>query len=489
MKKFILTAVSLSALCAGPVITPLVDYDKEDAIEAETKVEQKLILPVAKQPVVTAPGVRKEVFPYEIGILAGRNFADSSSLVKDATTLGVRLNKYITEDIAIQIGYDRIFDADYKFKKATRGFKTEHTANLQTPETANCPSTETPGDTTETNNGNSGTGDTTIEDTGTGNGDTDNVDNNSDSSGTGDTGTTDADSGNSGTNGNENGDNSSNGNDGNSGNNSSSNDNGGDNGNNGNGDGNGNITPKNPISQLGASGARETDIDRFYINALKEIHSTDTNFIPYLFAGLGYEHVNDKNLGIESQGFFNTGGGLKYSLNEKFRLISEAKVIKKFKDKDLDVVAMLGVGLLFGDEGESTVNQTNTNIPVAEPKPDNQDLTIILDAHEDSVPATIAPDLPVVAEPIERVKLDLHELKHSGDYYIQVAALSSNTAVEKLLTKLESKNLRTVVKTAQVHGREIQRILVGPYMSRSEAKAELPEVKEVAKGAFIKKLP
>jgi len=32
MKKFILMAASVSALCAGPIIAPLVDYDKEDMI-------------------------------------------------------------------------------------------------------------------------------------------------------------------------------------------------------------------------------------------------------------------------------------------------------------------------------------------------------------------------------------------------------------------------------------------------------------------------
>ena len=114
MKKFILMAVSVSALCAGPIIAPLVDYDEQDTIQAEKNVEQKLILPPAEQPIVTTPGVRKKSFNYEADLLAGRNFADDDAVVKDATTVGIRLNRYITDTIAIQLGYDRIFDADYK---------------------------------------------------------------------------------------------------------------------------------------------------------------------------------------------------------------------------------------------------------------------------------------------------------------------------------------------------------------------------------------
>ncbi len=489
MKKFILTAASVSALCAGTIIKPLVDYDKQDAMQAETQVEQKLILPVTEQPVVTAPGVRKKTFNYELDLLAGRNFADDDAVVKDATTMGIRLNRYITDTVAIQLGYDRIFDADYRLKKRTRLLKSTKIARTGTkcPPCPPCPTEGTTGNTggTDTNSGSSDTG-------GTGNGDVSGTGNNGGNGNGGqNSGNGAGDNGNAGQNGDNNGNGV--GNNGDNGGSGGAGGNGSGTGGNGNtGEGGNGGSAENPLTIAGTRNlTKSTDIDRFYLNVQKEIRPEDTNLIPYFFAGVGYEHVNDEDLGLESQGFFNTGGGLKYSLNEKFKLVSEAKVIKKFKDHDLDVVAMLGVGLLFGEKGEATPETETEQLASAnEPRPESQDLTtIIIDDEPQPKSEVSAPTVPAVTQPIERVRLDLNELHHAGDYYVQVAAVSSNHSTKRLVHKLEQQNLRVVVKTATVRGRKIKRILVGPYMQRSEAKADLPKVRKVARGAFIKKLP
>ena len=504
MKKFILMAASVSTLCAGSLIKPLVDYDKQDAIQAETQVEQKLILPVTEQPVVTAPGVRKKTFNYELDLLAGRNFADDDAVVKDATTMGIRLNRYITDTVAIQLGYDRIFDADYKLKKKTRLLKSAKTARTGT-NYPSCPTKETNGniEDTDTNNGNGNTNDNGSTDNGIESDTYNNGGNGDNDAATDDTGNTEntidndggnGNNGNAGQDGDNTGSNGENGN--NPGNSGGTGDAGGNDsgtGGNGNtGEGGNGSNAENPLTVAGTQNlTKSTDIDRFYLNVQKEIRPKDTNLIPYFFAGVGYEHVNDKNLGLESQGFFNTGGGLKYSLNEKFRLVSEAKVIKKFKDHDLDVVAMLGVGLLFGERGEEAPEKGVEQLASAdEPKPESQDLTtIIIDDEPQPKSEVSAPTVPAVTQPIERVRLDLNELHHAGDYYVQVAAVSSNHSTKRLIHKLEQQNLRVVVKTATVRGRKIKRILVGPYMQRSEAKADLPKVRKISKGAFIKKLP
>ncbi|RUM67620.1 MAG: hypothetical protein DSZ05_02255 [Sulfurospirillum sp.] len=257
---------------------------------------------------------------------------------------------------------------------------------------------------------------------------------------------------------------------------------------NGGNSGNHEAGSQNPLDTSGTQNlTRSTDIDRFYLNVQKEIRPENTNLIPYFFAGIGYEHVNDKSLGLDSQGFFNTGGGLKYSMNEKFRLVSEAKVIKKFKDHDMDVVAMLGVGMLFGEQ-EPTEPKTETAQlnPEIEPKPEDEDMaSIIID---DDTPGVVAPAPVPVVQPIERATTDLNELQHTGDYYIQVAAISGKRSAESFVEKLENRDLRVVVKTAIVHGREVKRILVGPYMSRTEAQGDLRSVRRVARHAFIKKL-
>ena len=388
MKTFILIAASVSALCAGSVVEPLIDYDKQDVVEAKTQVRQKLILPVMKQPVLIAPGVRKKSFyyNYELDLLAGKNFADANGPIYNDTTVGIRLNRYITNTIAVQLGYDRIFDAAYK-----------------TPDLYD-----------------------------------------------------------------------------------------------------------------------STAIDRIYLNMQKDIRPQNSNFIPYLFAGAGYEYVTDPDNDLESQGFLNAGGGLKYSFSEKVRLVSEAKVIKKFNNNTLDIVTMLGAGLLFGEASEEAPETEARQLaPADEPKPESQDLTTIIlnDKPKSTIqkPVTIAvnnkpkpanhpkmptiilddeaknnistPSQPTVTQPIERVRLDLNELHHSGNYYIQVAALSSIHTADSLIYQLKRRNLRVVVKSATVRGKEIKRILTGPYMQRSEARADLPRVRRVSPDAFIKKLP
>ena len=491
MKTFILIAASVSVLCAGPVIQPLINYDQEDTIQAKTEVKQKLILPEIKQPAIIAPGVRKKTFNYELDLLAGENFADDQAVIKDATAIGIRLNRYITDTVAIQLGYDRIFDADYKLKKRTRSYKSTKTVRTgaqcspcppcQTEE--NIDDTETPDISHKSDDTDNGSQYETVDnggqiDNGTITNDydmNDGYENNDELEGLINEPSED-DTGNSNIN------------------NNTPNNNNGAGGISGNGhidqggkDGN----TENPLTVANTKNlTQSTDIDRFYLNLQKEIRPEKTNLIPYFFAGVGYEYVNDESLGLESQGFFNTGGGLKYSLSEKFRFVSEAKVIKKFKDRDLDVVATLGVGVLFG-ENEETAPETEPE-PLAstnEPRPENQDLTTIIIDDDPQPKSEVSPPVaPLVIQPIERVRLDLNELRHSGDYYVQVAAVSSKHRTDKLIDKLEQHHLRVVVKTATVRGKEIKRILVGPYMQRSEAKADLPEVRKVSKGAFIKKI-
>ena len=505
MKKFILIASSVSILCAGPVITPLVDYDQQDIVEAETTVEQKLILPETKPPVVTTPGVRKKSFAYELDLLAGRNFADNGSVLKDANTIGIRLNKYITDDVAIQIGYDRIFDASYKFKSNKNADK--NTADDEATGCPDCPAPACPscnpnddqnnGDNSSengndgTDQGNNGSGDDTENGN---NGDQNDGSNNAGNGNNGDQNGGSNDTGN-GNNGDQNdcGDDAGNGDSGdqNGGGDSTNNDNqnGAGNGNDSQNGGNtGSQGTQNPISDSGIQNAtRSTDVDRFYINVLKEIHSEKTYFIPYFFAGLGYEHVNDKSLGIDSQGFFNTGGGLKYSLNEKFRLVSEAKVIKKFKNSDLDIVAMLGVGILFGEkEQQSLPNEPKiTEVDIA---PQQQDLSLII---REEAPIQIAEALPAldVTEDTLAVELPVSSTpasKHA--YYVQVAVVSTKNAMDNYIQRLEKYGLSYEIKSFHSNGKQMQRILAGPYMSRAEAKQDLPSVKRVEKSAFIKKI-
>ncbi len=495
MKKIVLLATSVSFLCAGPMVKPLVDYDKADVAEAETKVEKvKLTLPPAEPPVVTTPGIRKKSFLYELDLLAGRNWADDDSVLKDATPVGIHLSRYITDDVAIQIGYDRIFDADYKFSSNTRSVRnTDQATAADCPDGYYCVCVPCPDNSTDTDN-------------------QDNVDNPNDNVDTGDQnydngGDTDtgnnlpADDGSI----NDNGDYTDN-----------NDDNTGSDTGNDNNSGEDNTTPDNtdtttpPVSNTSLYGTtRSTDVDRFYINALKEVHRDNTRIIPFFFAGLGYEHVNDKNLGIDSQGFFNAGGGLKYKLDDKFRLVSEAKAIRKFKDSDIDIVAMLGVGMLFGQHEQKPLSPqapVSTNL---EPKPQQQDLSLVLlDAQPqpkpETKPAAITEIRPVVtapAVPTPSVKTIIAEQNtppvpetapapviEDDAYYIQIAIVTTEQSMQEYLDRLRKSGLPYTTKSVKIKNKEGHRILAGPYISRTEAAEDLKRVKKIERDAFIRQI-
>ncbi len=457
-KSLIVMALYSSYMCAGPIIAPMIDYDAQDQKKAQEVIKPVLELPQAKKPILTPPGVREGNYfaNYELDGLIGRNFADSNSLVKDATTIGIHLNRYITEDIAIQFGYDRILNAHYRFAKLNRSLKSQRTMVCGCDSDSN---TQTQNNSDQLNS------DTTNQNT--------NTQNDNSQSNTSDQTNNDA-AGNSGN--------------GNSGGNTGTGNSGG-NGDNGT---NTDINTQTPQSVLGSiyktNSTQKTDIDRFYINGIKEFHQLDKHFIPYAFAGLGYENVNDKNLGIKSQGFFNAGGGLKYALSDRFRIVSEAKAIKKFRDNDLDIVATVGLGILFGkhtiqnDIEPNTPKLTiepkvkTTNEPIKEEKTKEQTKVInpvIIDEEEQEVkPVKIAQESSINSDKA---------------YYIQLAFVTQESSLDNYIQKLDQIDLDFTIKEEQAHKLTGNAILVGPFANYEDAKEHISSVKKIEKGAFIRK--
>ncbi len=77
---------------------------------------------------------------------------------------------------------------------------------------------------------------------------------------------------------------------------------------------------------------------------------------------------------------------------------------------------------------------------------------------------------------------------NDGNYYIQVAALFSNSgANSNYFRKLDSAGLNHVIKQTTVRGRPVKLLLVGPYNSSADARADLRQAKSIEKGAFVKK--
>ena len=221
-----------------------------------------------------------------------------------------------------------------------------------------------------------------------------------------------------------------------------------------------------------------TPLNRFYINGLYEINNYNSLF-PFVFAGLGYESVTDEAYEAQSQGFFNAGAGLKYKLNDKLNLITEAKAVKKFKNSDLDVVAAIGLGMMF----EPTIQQREHEI-ITQPIP--HIVPPVIESTVEPIETMTYQEPPVVHEIIEEEPFVVE-----SEYYIQIAALFKGDFYARnsdYIRKIEANGLNYEIKRTTIRGRSAQLLLIGPYFSDAEARSDLRRAKRVEKGAFIKKI-
>ncbi len=386
-------------------------------------------------------------YNYEVQISAGKNFADSNAVVDDSNAFGIRLNKYINENNAIMFGYTRLNDVDYNVAtgeivgiKGSRGCAPANPCVKPkcTPlNPCHKPST------TQPVNGHSGSSSQPTNGS--------NLNSNDNTQPT-------------------------------NGSNLNSNDNTQPtNGSNLNG--NNDVQPHAPIEPTGddlfpsdnvnnqeevqSATYASTDIDRFYINGLHHIDTKYSRLNPYVYAGFGYERVEDKYTSLDSQGFFDAGLGLKYALSDSISVLADVQGVKKFDDHDLDILASIGFGYFFGG-----VTQTPPETKVMPISAKPKEVTIVKVA-----PAVIATNPTVKALP-------------SGEYYIQMAT-AFTTDIEKdckYIDELKKAGIDYEIKYRTIKGKNAQVLVVGPYATKEEAKENLPAIKKIAKDAFIKKM-
>jgi OOP family OmpA-OmpF porin len=103
-----------------------------------------------------------------------------------------------------------------------------------------------------------------------------------------------------------------------------------------------------------------TDLMRYSVNALYDFKNS-SNVTPYIYLGGGYEKVNNKHFGLDSQAIWNTGLGVKYALTETVSLFTEGRFTHKVETEDNDKSVGFGVSIKFGGEKQQPVQ------PVAEP--------------------------------------------------------------------------------------------------------------------------
>lgn len=436
MKKIVALAVTASALLAGPDISTIIDYDAQDDYTAQIEEAQQskpvpVITPVVIAPIPVIEKADCCTNRDSVDLMGGYNFTQDSNALDDAAVAGIRYNKNIAPNTYIQLGYDRVFNSDYR----------NHNNRVNTRSTRSV---------------------------------------------SGDTG---------------------------------SNGNGNDNNGNGNGNNNGSdIDSNGDNASNNASQSASTQLDRFYLNGLYEFCG-ENKLIPYIFAGLGYENVRHESYNLESGGFFDAGAGLKYPLNDDLNLITEAKALKKFDNGDLDIVAGLGIGMMFGAaatqiaptpaiEAQHSVpdvipslipsvaplaTYTETTIPTPSSNYDNLDVVPIEEKRSFKTrailnePSHAYNNYDVV--PIEEEsKYTSTTVVNNGNYYIQIAALFNSTGDLAYFKKLDNAGLNHQLKDTTVRGKDVKLLLVGPYNSMAEAKADLSNAKSIEKGAFVKKI-
>ena len=120
MKKILITTLCATSLFAGPDIKTLIDYDAQDNYEAQKQEIQQIITtqPIIQRPIVpvSTPVVASNsgCCSNSVDILGGLNFTQDKSYLKNAPITGIRLNKCVTDNTFIQVGYDRLFNSEYK---------------------------------------------------------------------------------------------------------------------------------------------------------------------------------------------------------------------------------------------------------------------------------------------------------------------------------------------------------------------------------------
>ena len=255
----------------------------------------------------------------------------------------------------------------------------------------------------------------------------------------------------------------------------------------------------------------ETDLERGMLNIQYDIPSRG-KITPFVMAGAGYErlHRDEPSTNVDSQAFLNVGAGLKYCVNERVDIVAEGRAIHKVEDQDNDAIASVGVGFKFGNTCK-TCKTAPKGIPVKALT--MKELAALTPKKSAVVVAPVAPAV-VASAPVEqvapvsensRIEYDTTEVGICGasdamiesdtgacdssrdmeatvesGYYVQVIALRKNSP-DVILSRLSSKGYDAILKGEDA----LTRVLVGPFMTRAEAKGALKKLRKIKKDAFI----
>ena len=125
----------------------------------------------------------------------------------------------------------------------------------------------------------------------------------------------------------------------------------------------------------------------------------------------------------------------------------------------------------------------NPKVESVDLQPQEQDLSLVL-LDETATEAQMSPAAQPQSTSVQNRAVAIDD----NAYYIQVAVVTTQQGMQEYIAKLEREGVPVAVKPVTIKHKEGHRVLAGPYLSRSEAKADLGHVKKIEKGAFIKQL-
>ncbi len=284
----------------------------------------------------------------------------------------------------------------------------------------------------------------------------------------------------------------------------------------------------------------QTDMHRIFVNMIVD-GEEEYNVVPYLLFGGGYEYLSDEISKQDvSQGFAQTGLGFRYNMTRSLNVALEGRVLGKFDTRDVDFIFNAGIGYMFGNLESSKkrvgfnkkledkrlsssnpiivssslksspVKENIHNIPVS--YRNNQDIdlsmtvaTPLVEYKAEPIVVQQGSDLVVSSndilsnENLEEVVFEEDIPKKANSFvssssdvsqlYIQMAAYRSSNNINKTVSKLRNSGYpNTIVHTIASKGRDLNLVLVGPYLTQNEVKNAQRRLKQINPHAFIYKM-
>jgi len=146
------------------------------------------------------------------------------------------------------------------------------------------------------------------------------------------------------------------------------------------------------------------------------------------------------------------------------------------------------------DEFEQIVKDIKAKASVAEKELSNEAVVdvpksnVVLqnkDIPKPTPPTKSAKPAKAKTQTVAKPKAKLQNSAQKGTY-IQVGAFAKLKPDTKLIKKITSKGYSYIIFDTKINGRNLKKLLIGPYKNRTTAKKDLPSIKSaINKGAFL----